>query len=64
MKVFYWTEPLAEYGRRFYQVDSDENNFVAEVPGHNVGPESIRAMLDDGFTEISSDTAYKLGLPT
>lgn len=63
MKVFYWTEPLAEYGRRFYQVDS-ENNFAVEVPGHNIGPDMLRAMFDDGYVEISSDTAYKLGLQT
>ncbi len=63
MKVFYWTEPLAEHGRRFYQAD-EENNFAAEVPGHNVGPDMLRAMLNDGFIEISSDTAYKLGLPS
>ena len=63
MKVFYWTEPMAEYPRRFYQA-SDDGSFAAEVPGHNVGPDIIRAMIDDGFIEISPDTAYKLGLPT
>ena len=63
MKVFYWTQPLAEYQRRFYQATT-EDNFAAEVPAYSVGPDMIKAMLDDGFTEISFDTAYKLGLPT
>ena len=63
MKVFYWTEALVEYPKRFYQVDSG-NNFAAEVPTYSVGPEMLAAMLDDGYTEISADTAYKLGLPT
>lgn len=62
MKVFYWTTPLAEYPRQFYQADS-ETNFAAAVPGHQIGPDMLRAMLDDGYTEISSDTAHKLGLP-
>ncbi len=63
MRVFYWTQPFAEHPSRFFQAMSD-SNFAAEVPSHNVGPEMIAAMLDDGFTEISVFTAYKLGLPT
>ncbi len=63
MKVFYWTQPVADYERRFYQV-STEDGMAAQVPGYSVGPDMIRAMLEDGFSEISSDTAYKLGLPT
>lgn len=63
MKVFYWSPSLAGYPRRFFQADSGEN-FAAEVPIHNVGPEMLAAMLEAGFVEISHDTAYLLGLPT
>lgn len=63
MKVFYWTGALAEYPKRFYTADS-ESNFATEVPASSVGPDMLSAMIDDGYTEISSDTAYKLGLPT
>ena len=63
MKVFYWTQALADMPQRFYQVSS-EVGVVAEVPLHNIGPTMLRAMLEDEFTEISSDTAYKLGLPS
>ncbi len=63
MRVFYWTKPLAEHGRRFYQCDS-ESNYAAEVPPYQVNPDTLHTMLEAGFIEISSDTAYKLGLPT
>lgn len=63
MKVFYWTEPMADYARAFYQVNTDDN-FTAQVPTNHVGPDMIKAMLEDGFVEISSSTAYKMGLPS
>lgn len=63
MKVFYWTEPVAEYPRRFMQVDP-EGGFGVEIPGHQIGPVMLKELLEDGFTEITTDTAYKLGLPT
>ena len=64
MKVFYWTEPFADQGRRMWQIDLGSGNFAAEVPAYNVGPDMLKAMLEDGFIEISPTTAYKMGLPT
>ena len=62
MKCFYWTAAWADQPSRFYQVDT-EQNFVAEVAVIGVTKQAIVDMLDEGHVEISSATAYKMGLP-
>ena len=63
MKVFYWSLPLASTPRTLYQADS-EQGYATSVPIHAVGPDMFKGMLEDGFTEISADTAYSMGLPS
>ncbi len=61
MKVFYWTASHADNAKQLYQVNT-ETHTVLSSSGYNV--DLIESMLEDGYIEISPDTAYKLGLPS
>lgn len=63
MKVFYWTDPWATEGRRFYLVNT-ETESAMEIRVSEVDKGYLLCVLKDGFTEISATTAYKMGLPT
>ena len=65
MKVFWWTQPFADQPGNFWHAAFDTGSgVVQEVLAHNVGPEMIREMLEDGYVEISAATAFKMGLPS